>query len=85
MAKIKLSDLFQKRGHSWDGTVRLADQNKLKERLQELTRDTQLPLFQLFYEQFDDFCGDVPVSYYYLNLFLTSLTAECSRLRIDIE
>ncbi len=85
MTTLQLSDLFTARGHSFDWTIRIDDQNRLIERLQALREEADYgAVFQLYLDEFKNFCEEGIASYNFIDDFLTRLTRMCSHQRIDV-
>lgn len=80
MTTLKLSDLFMKHGRTFDGTVRLEDQNKLIERLREhdVLKD-QLNEVLCFQE-----CHGLLLYWWIEEMLFPTITRLCAKHRIDV-
>jgi hypothetical protein len=75
---LQLSDLFHKRGHDWSWNDRIADQNKLMERLR------QYPDLVEYADEVKDFAEAGVASLVFLEYILERVTKVCSAKNIAI-
>jgi len=80
MTALKLSDLFTKYGHNFDGVIRVDDQKKLITRLREheIFNDDVVKI-----EEFLKGTDIIPI--FQVNHWLHAIIKKCSLNRIDVD